>query len=196
MKTKICVCTISFLLFLTSCSGGAAEPTATPVDISAMQTAAVASFIAGMTQTAAAYTPTPQATETPTLTPTVSITETPGITSTPTEVICDGLVFISDVTVPDGTTKTAGEEFVKTWKVKNTGSCTWTTGYNIIFAYGEKLSGQTTALTTEVLPNAEAEISITLKAPLTAGEYKSFWRLANNNNSAFGTVLTVDIIVQ
>jgi hypothetical protein len=196
MKTKICIYTIFFLLLLTSCSPAPVEPTATPVDISAMQTAAVASFIAGMTQTAAVYTATPELTATATITPTVSITETPGITGTPTEVICDDLVFISDVTVPDGAIKTAGEEFVKTWKVKSTGSCTWTTGYNIIFAYGEKLSGQTTALTTEVLPNAEAEISITLKAPLTAGEYKSFWRLANNNGSAFGTVLTVDIIVE
>jgi hypothetical protein len=113
-----------------------------------------------------------------------------------TESTCDNLTFISDSSIPDGTVMTAGQEFIKTWKVKNIGSCTWTTGYNIAFAYGEKLGGQDTALTAEVLPNTEAEISLTLKAPPTVGTYKSFWHLANNNGSAFGPFLSVVILVQ
>lgn len=200
MKTKICVCTILFLLLLTSCSGGPVAPTSTPVDIGAVQTAAVEAMLVGLTQTAAAYTPTPEEillTETPTLTPTLGITEPPAITATPTEVICDNLVFIGDATYPDGSAVTAGEEFVKTWKVKNTGSCTWTTGYHIVNAdYGEKMGGLPTALTAEVLPNAEAEISITLKAPIKPGTYSGYWRLANNNGYTFGTILTVVIISQ
>lgn len=199
MKTKICIYTIIFLLLLTSCSGGTVEPTATPVNIDAIQTEAVATFVAGVTQTAAAFTPTPAPTETITATqpaPTETPTPTGVSGGTPTEGSCDNLEFISDATVPDNTTMTAAQEFVKTWKVRNPGPCTWTTGYSIIFGYGERLNGQTTALAAEVLPNTEAEISITLKAPATPGTYSSYWRLANNNGAAFGTFLTVVIIVQ
>lgn len=201
MNIKICIYALLSLALLTACSIGAgSEPTATPIDVGAIQTAAVETVVAGVTQTAAAFTATPAPTETPTSTPSLDITETPTSTptqaGTPTEVICDNLVFISDATVPDGMVIAAGQEFVKTWKVKNTGSCSWTTGYSIIFAYGEKLGGQTTALIAEVLSNTEAEISITLKAPLIPGNYGSYWRLANNNGSAFGTVLTVVITVQ
>lgn len=198
MKTKICVCAMFVVLLLTSCAGRQPEPTATPVDISAVQTSIVATVYAGATQTVEAFTPTPEPTEVPpTPTPTLGITDTPTPAGTATEIICDNLEFMGDVTVPDGAAMTAGQEFIKTWKVKNTGSCTWTTGYNIINAdYGEKMSGQTTALTAEVLPNTEVEISITLKAPNTPGTYSGYWRLANNNGYPFGTILTVVIIVE
>jgi hypothetical protein len=193
MKTKILIYTLLILTLLTSCSAGSTEPTPTPVDIGAIQTSAVQTVIAPITQTAAAFTPPPTATEEPTLTLEPSQTPTPEGTAPP--IICNDLEFVSDSSVPDGTQMTAGQEFVKTWKVKNTGTCTWTTAYNIIHAYGEKLSGQSTALTAEVAPNAEAEISITLKAPATAGTYSSYWRLSNNNGSPFGIVLTVVINV-
>jgi len=198
MKTKICACAMLLVFLLTSCAGGQTEPTATPVDIPAIQTSIVATVFAGATQTVDAYTPTPEPTEAPpTETPTLGVTDTPTPSGTATEIICDNLEFIGDVTVPDGAVMTAGQEFIKTWKVKNTGSCTWTTGYNVINAeYGEKMSGQTTALAAEILPNTEAEISVTLKAPNTPGTYSGYWRLANNNGYPFGTILTVVIIVE
>ena len=200
MKTKIFVWAILVIFVLTSCAGGQTEPTATPVDIPAIQTSVVATVFAGATQTVEAYTPTsaPEPTEeAPTVTPTPGITDTPTPSGTATEIICDNLEFVSDVTVPDGALMTAGQEFIKTWKVKNIGACTWTSGYNIINAeYGEKMSGQTTALTVDILPNTEGEISITLKAPNTPGTYSGYWRLANNNGYPFGTILTVVVIVE
>lgn len=199
MKTKLLSCFLVTILFLTSCTLGATpQPTPTPVDIGAVQTAAVETVVAAVTQTAAAFTPTPMPlppTETP-LPPTATITPTPAATGTATPNICNALEFIVDATVPDETTMTPGQEFVKTWKVKNIGSCTWTTGYTIIFAYGEKMGGQATALTAEVLPNTEAEVSITLKSPITPGKYGGYWRLRSNNGENFGTWLSVIIIVQ
>ena len=91
---------------------------------------------------------------------------------------------------------TPGQDFVKSWKVKNIGSCAWSTGYNIIYAYGDKMGGQTTALTAEVLPNAEADISIPLKAPVKSGTYTGYWHLSSNNGYPFGTTLTVVIVVK
>lgn len=42
-----------------------------------------------------------------------------------------------------------------------------------------------------VPPHAEAEISIALNVPFTAGRYVSNWRLIAPNNQAFGPVLYV-----
>jgi hypothetical protein len=97
--------------------------------------------------------------------------------------------------VPDGTVMTAGQEFIKTWKVKNIGTCNWTTGYRVIFSHGEVMGGMTTDLTAEVAPGAEAEVSVKLKAPLKSGNYSGYWRLANNNGYAFGERFSVIITV-
>jgi next-to-BRCA1 protein 1 len=199
MKTKILTSTLLLVLLLTACAPSAtpASPTLTPVDIGAVQTAAVQTVVAAVTQTVAAFTDTPQPTETPvppsaTATPEV----TPTTTGTPTETVCDNLLFIVDASVPDNTQMTPGQEFVKTWHVKNTGACTWDAGYNIVFAYGEKMGGQTTALTVQVAPNTEADISIPLKAPVKPGPYTGAWRLSGRNGYPFGTMLTIVIVVK
>ena len=188
----------AFLLFMlvTACSSGApATATPIPVDVNALQTAAVRTVIANITQTAAAQpseTPVPTQTSVP---ETPTPTATPTISGSPTVALCDNSIFPNDASVPDGSQMTAGQDFVKTWKVKNTGACSWSTGYQLIHAYGEKLGGLATALTTEVLPNTEVEISINLKAPEKSGTYGSYWRLANNNGVPFGQVFTVVIAV-
>jgi len=197
MKTKLLLYTLLVLVFLTSCSGGSTEPTPTAVDVGAVQTAAVEELMAAITQTAAAFTATPTATEaeTPTETPALP-TETPTPAGTPTLSTCDAMKYVADVTVQDGSTMAAGQEFIKTWKVKNTGACTWKTNYTIIYAYGDsKMGWQITSLPAEVLANAEVEVSLTLKAPTQPGTYIGWWRLQNNNGYRFGDALGVKIVV-
>jgi hypothetical protein len=90
-----------------------------------------------------------------------------------------------------------GENFTKTWKVKNTGTCSWTTAYSIVYGgYADKLGGKTTALGADVAPGQETEISIDMTAPTKPGNYVSAWRLANAQNYPFGTFLTVVIVVR
>ena len=196
MKLKLSICTI-FLLFVTACSAPAAQPTSTPVDIPAIQTAAVGTAMANVTETAVAFVPpTEEPTATLAFTSTPNIIDTPTITVTPTENACDQMVFVSDTTYPDNTEVAPGTSFVKTWKVRNIGACSWKTNYTIIYGWGDKMSGQTTPITAEILPGSEGDISITLTAPLPLGTYKSWWRLVNNNGVTFGTPLTVVIIVK
>lgn len=101
----------------------------------------------------------------------------------------DKLAFVSDVTIPDGTAFGPGEPFTKTWRIKNTGACTWTTNYRLAFRDGQQMgASQTNPLTESVSPGQEVDISIALSAPSTPGPYKSFWRLQN----ADGIVVPVD----
>ena len=99
-----------------------------------VQTQAVATFAFGLTQTALAL---PTSTQTPTNTSTPTETSTPvppQATSTsvlPTD-SCYSLTFLSDVTIPDNTEMTPGDQFTKTWRVKNSGSCVWDAGFKLL----------------------------------------------------------------
>jgi hypothetical protein len=106
---------------------------------------------------------------------------------------CDNSAYVSDVTVADGTAIALGQSFTKTWRVSNTGTCTWTATYQIIFISGEAMSGKSTPIGKVVAPGQVADISVTLVAPSKAGDVKGIWRLMNDKNQGFGTTLTVVI---
>jgi hypothetical protein len=144
----------------------------------------------------ATYTLTPANTNTPTIT---STPKTP--TATVTTVPCNSATFVSDVTVPDGTIFYTGEGFVKTWRIKNSGSCDWTTAYTFYYVNGNALSApETIALTKIVKPGETIDLSVSMIAPSTAGAYTSNWMVRAPNSSVFGVgtsnvPLTVSITV-
>ncbi len=128
----------------------------------------------------------------PTVTPTVTVTGTPP-TATPTKVAtvppaaCDRAQFIADVTVPDGTAFAPGFNFTKTWRLKNVGTCTWTTSYMLMFDSGEKMGGpDTAAMPTNVAPGQTVDITINLISPTTAGTYRGYWKFKNASGIPFG----------
>src|SRR3972149_8813432 len=53
-------------------------------------------------------------------------------------VVCDQAQFISDLTVPDGTSFSPGAVFTKTWRLMNIGSCTWSESYTLAFFNSEQ----------------------------------------------------------
>lgn len=199
MKRKFWLVLLTGLLTL-ALSACAPQATPTPVDESPIRTSAVSTFVVDLTQTAEAL----AALATPTLTPepptsTPATTGTPVVTVTGTVVggTCDNSQYVADVTIPDNTEMQPGETFTKTWKVKNTGTCTWTTAYSLVYGgYADKLGGQTTALTAEIAPGQEGDVSIDMVAPTRAGNYVSAWRLSNGQNFPFGEFLTVVIVVR
>jgi hypothetical protein len=142
-------------------------------------------------------TPTEAATLFPTNTPTLVLvlptstlyTTTLGVTG------CDGAAYISDVTIPDNTVVEAGQAFVKSWMIQNTGSCTWDANYVLTFVSGDEMSGATTSISSSVAPGQQAELSVTLTAPTLAGQYKGYWRLANDSGNLFGEAVYVLIDV-
>jgi hypothetical protein len=112
---------------------------------------------------------------------------------------CDAMSFdvlSVDVNIPDGTEMAPNQEFVKTWKIRNTGSCTWGAGYSLIYSYGERMSGQPQPLAGAVAPGQEVEVSVSFKTPAKANEYVSAWIMANARGFSFGKALFVKIIVK
>jgi hypothetical protein len=193
---------VLLLVFLMAC-GRAPTPLPTPtVDAAQLYLSAIQTVVAGVTMTAAAFSPTPEPTATltplPSPTPTVGTPVIP-IEFSPTPVPCNAMTFdpaTVDVNYPDGTIVTPGQEFTKTWRIKNVGSCTWGTGYGLVYAgYADRMNGVPQPLPKAVLPNEEVLVSVLFRAPTKAGEYLSAWRMSAPIGGAFGKPLFVKIVV-
>src|SRR5574340_813366 len=79
------------------------------------------------------------------------------------------------------------ETFTKTWRLKNTGSCTWTTSYRVVFDSGNALGAPASFnLPTSVAPDAIIDISVQMKAPDIEKDYESYWKLQNASGVTFG----------
>ncbi len=116
------------------------------------------------------------------------IAQSGGGTVPPLSSACDKAAFIADVTIPDGTAMAGGTAFVKTWRLMNVGTCTWTTSYRLVFDGGDFMGVTSSAvnLPTSVAPGATIDLSLNMVAPLSSGTYFSYWRLRNASGVNFG----------
>jgi len=206
MKQKSFLISIVILILaiLLSACGASSTPEPTP-DVAAVRTSAASTVEAKFTLTAAAFTPTaapPTETPTPESTATEEPVEAAVITNeegTPVE-LCDSLTYdpvTIDATVPDNTIMTPGQDFIKTWLVKNNGACPWGAGYVLVYAgYTNPMDGQFIALAEVIQPGEEVEVSVQFKAPDAAGEYLSAWTMQNPQGVTFPEPIFVKIIVQ
>ena len=100
---------------------------------------------------------------------------------------CDRAAFVTDVTVSDGTIFAPGAAFTKTWRLKNSGSCPWTTSYRLVYYSGDQLSAPTAVnLPWNVPFDQTVDISVNMAAPAAPGKYRGFWILSNANGQLFG----------
>ncbi|HXF85217.1 MAG TPA: NBR1-Ig-like domain-containing protein [Anaerolineales bacterium] len=120
--------------------------------------------------------------------PTATPTRTPApVTPTVPPSSCDKVQFIADVTIRDGTTLNPGAAFTKTWRLKNVGSCTWTTSYQLVFFSGEQMGAPSSlAFTRTVSPGQTIDISVNMVAPTNPGSYRGYWMFKNANGALFG----------
>lgn len=106
---------------------------------------------------------------------------------------CDAASFVSDVTYPDGSIVSRGSTFTKIWRLKNVGTCTWTTSYAIIFVSGEKLGApNAVSLSGSVAPGQTIDIPVELTASNAEGRYRGNWKLRNASDILFGVGASAD----
>ena len=197
-----------FVLLLLSACGPTTTPTsaaeyiATQVEATFQAQATLdmaETLIARMTQQAiptATFTPLPTATSlatpttlsTPTQQPTTAIYVPPAVTSTPTRTaLCLHATLISDGDIPDGKEMSPNQAFTKTWTFKNTGTCTWTTEFDIFFVSGDQMSAPSVLdFPQTVKPGESVTISIPMVAPSAPGTYTGYWIFADQGAKRFG----------
>jgi hypothetical protein len=219
MNKKAILVTLAILvmpIFLMSCGSKAtASPTTNPdlIYTAAAQTAdALVKQILQSTPSATPVTPTPTFDLTQTaavqtasavLTQNAAVTVSPESTATGTAVPTgssgstgDRAAYVSDVTIPDGTVLASGAAFVKTWKLQNAGTTTWTTSYTLEFISGDQMGTITSVpLTQSVAPGQQVEISVNMVASTTSGKYQGYWKLKNTSGQFFNDPVYVMITV-
>lgn len=204
MKRLLLLPLLMLSLALTACGPSEADIQATVV---VAETNAVSTAFIQLTEFALANpSATPTEMPTATLQPTATLGATAtlsaggaglgtgtGTGGTGANATCDGMTYVSDVTVQDGDEIAAGTAFTKTWSVRNTGTCEWTTGYQLLYSSGDQMGGPSSSkpLTAAVTVGATGNISVELIAPATAGEYTGFWALANAAGQPFGYLSVV-----
>lgn len=103
--------------------------------------------------------------------------------------------YVEDVTIPDDTVLPAGEPFLKTWRVRNSGTCPWASGYTLRFASGEQMGGPASIAIPSAQPGEVTELSVALTAPDQPGTYRGDWHLCAGDAPCFGPSLYVQIAV-
>ena len=208
----------SVILIFVGISACTAQQDAVPEENHEAQvTFAVETVYAQIAMTSAAAeamaTPTPIPTNTlePTLTPTTAPTETPTnvFAETPTTAPADAgannavapqpaqpqssgsqclRANLEYETFPDGTELAPGQKFVKMWRIKNTGSCTWNQNYILRFYSGDLLgAGASITLTDVDIPTwGFVNLEVPMQAPEQAGTYKGYWKIVSDTGKIFG----------
>lgn len=167
------------------------EPTITPLPTFTSFPSSTAQFA---TSTFIFYTATPG-----TVTP-----GTPTVTGTlPTATVnagalasgCNNLAFVRDVNMPAGTVLQKGQEFTKTWKVQNNGTCDWMFQYRLVLLSGAGSGISSDYIAKQVAVWSWSEVSVRGNAPNKPGTYTSYWRMADGAGRMFGATLTLSIVV-
>ena len=96
----------------------------------------------------------------------------------------DAAQYITDDGL-DGTTYAPNTAFTKTWTVKNTGTCTWDSGYLVFQISGTFMTQQPGYWIVQegqtVAPGQTVNISVGMTSPVENGNYKSYWGLKNED---------------
>ncbi len=114
---------------------------------------------------------------------------------TPTLDCEDGLWYVADLTIPDGTLVSPGDTIDKRWQVENSGSCNWNEGYRMRRISGEALGVPGELALYPARSGTRAVIQILFTAPAEPGTYRSAWQAYNPQGEAFGDPVFVEIIV-
>jgi hypothetical protein len=195
-----------FSMALTACG-----PTVTPaptIDVNMLFTQAAQTVVAQMTKNAPTVTPTLAATNTPLPSktplggafPTLPALATLPPLATSTSQAYNGPDKAAYITQSpsDNTSVKTGQVFNIIWRLRNTGTTTWTTNYVYRFYSAiNKLSTSANGynLPAAVPPNGEVELKVVATAPTSTGTYDTRWVLTNAEGTNFSNFdLTVNVI--
>ena len=143
-----------------------------------------ASITLHVVESGAQATPTAAA---PTQTPVPDVMEESGCTLNAS--------YVADVTIPDNTELQPGVSFVKTWRIRNSGTCDWGSGFQLVFVGGSQLGAPPSVAVPATASGSTADVSVQMVAPTAPGTYKSNWRVRSDGGQVFGSTIYALIVV-
>ena len=186
---------ILFILLLTSCSQSLTAGNSTASSQASQATRpAVRILVLENLNLASPALENPTEITIPSLTPTQ--TQPPPTYVAPTRVVSNPTVqgcinkaeFVLHASISINTAIKPGELFGKVWRIKNNGTCTWTTGYALTFASGDIMQApKMIPLPHSVAPGETIDIRANMVAPEEANTYAGYWLLRDELGNLFGT---------
>ena len=113
----------------------------------------------------------------------------------PTQLV-DEMMYAADVTIPDGQVMLPGAKFIKTWRVQNTGTTTWSNEHSLVHFKDDKMNGPDSVPLPPAKPGEAVDVSVSLTAPGDNGLHRSTWKARNPQGKAFDHLLfaLVDVV--
>lgn len=109
------------------------------------------------------------------------------------ETCLNSIEFVEDLSIPDDTLFEPGEAFEKSWRLRNIGTCPWTTEYSLTRVGGDGMSDEESVpLPSAVAPGQSIDLAVQLTAPEAVGTYRENWQLSDANGVIFGVGGFVD----
>jgi len=95
----------------------------------------------------------------------------------------DSASFVADVSIPDNSNVNAGAAFVKTWRIRNTGTCSWNDVYSMVFVNGDQMNSIASIPFKANRSGDTLDLSVDLVAPSADGAYTGNYELHNAGRS-------------
>lgn len=114
----------------------------------------------------------------------------PPVTKNPARYPIDGDAseFIADISIPDGTLVRPGEKFIKTWRIKNSGTVPWDSRFlsRIGPPVAHGLPRSAGRVSIDYTPPGEfVDISVPMRAHYLAGSSQVLWKMTDEEGYEF-----------
>jgi hypothetical protein len=106
-----------------------------------------------------------------------------------------GLIFLDDISIPDGTFVSPGQILDKRWSVENNGSCNWNQEFSLQLIAGPELGVSTEQALHPARSGSQAQIQILFTAPQEPGTHRSAWQARDPGGKLFGDPIFIEVTV-
>jgi hypothetical protein len=95
--------------------------------------------------------------------------------------------LLEDINIPDDTLFAPAEQFTKRWRLRNNGTCSWSTDYTVIFVGGDQMAAEESIPLTQSVPVSQTlDVAVDMVAPDEPGTYRGNWQVAGPDGEPFG----------
>jgi hypothetical protein len=98
----------------------------------------------------------------------------------------ESLTVVAESGYLDATPVEAGQTVGRVWRVRNTGECAWTAGYELVPVEGVSFGVEPIPLGASVAPGQETDLRLAVFAPATPGLYAGGWALRSPAGALLG----------
>nr|XP_020472157.1 next to BRCA1 gene 1 protein-like isoform X2 [Monopterus albus] len=175
-------------------SGPSTSGRATLTNMASASTQVPALPLPAASETASGPAPAQGPVSAPAPDPQTSSPEGPGVSHT--SLVPTMAALFLDENLPDGTRLEPDTKFVKYWKMRNSGTISWTSETKLVFMWGnlDLASEKREVPAPLLLPGQVGVVSVAFVAPMMEGTYTSHWRLAHCG-CQFGPRIWCSIVV-